>query len=509
MRIQKCKMGIIVLVLTLILCACTKTIPEENVSLQESAPVESAKESTVKIAEETQVEADSVEETQTDSAEETQESAAETEETQEETIKETQEETQRETQEETQRETQRETTSQETTVPASATKTYEVLNYEDMKAIWLSQFDMNGVYMDQGQQRPEASYRELLTVVLDNVIKNGFNTVIVQVRPNADSMYPSEYYPVSQYVVGAYGNVMIYDPLEILIEEAHNRNLSVHAWINPLRCMSVNHIEAVSDAYAVGQWYRDADKLGNYIVGVGNYYYLNPAYEEVRNLIINGASEIARNYNVDGVHMDDYFYPTQEADFDQYAYNAYRADGGTLNQADFRRQELNKLVSGIYTAVKSIDSRILFGISPAGNINNVYDVQFADVYTWCSTGGYLDYICPQVYFGMEHGTHDFVKVCRIWQDIIKSDHVSLIIGMTLGKAESGFDQYAGSGQNEWAENKDVLRRSLESTLNLDRCRGISVFCYLYFYSPTTGAPAEATQQERDNFVPLLKEITWK
>ncbi len=388
-------------------------------------------------------------------------------------------------------------------------KDYEVLNYEDMKAIWLSQFDMNGVYMDQGQQRPEGSYRELLSVVLNNVKNNGFNTVIVQVRPNADSMYPSEYYPPSQYVVGAYGNAMHYDPFAILIDEAHALGLSVHGWINPLRCMSVNHIDLIDEKTMIAQWYKNGDTHGKYIVSVGNYYYLNPAYEDVRNLIINGAKEIAQNYNVDGIHMDDYFYPTQESDFDQMAFNTYRESGGTLNQADFRRQELNTLVSGIYSAVKSVDARIMFGISPAGNINNVYDLQFADVYTWCSEDGYVDYICPQVYFGMEHGTHDFVKVCNIWKDIIKNPSIDLIIGMTLSKAESGFDQYAGSGQNEWKDNKDVLHRSLESTLDLERCKGISMFCYLYFYNPVTGVEAEATKQERDNFIPLLKEITWK
>ena len=495
MRKKWCKKGICILLLMMVLCACAKKASEEDASFQESESTAIQKESTVEIAKETETEFLETKETQVTS-ENVQETAIESE-------------TMIETTVETVVETIAESEPVESVTPASAAKAYEVLNYEDIKAIWLSQFDMNGVYMDQGQQRPEASYRELLSTVLDNVVGNGFNTVIVQVRPNADSMYPSEYYPASQYVVGAYGNVMIYDPLEILIEEAHARDLSVHAWINPLRCMSANHIEAISDAYAIGQWYKDADKLGSYIVGVGNYYYLNPAYEEVRDLIIDGATEIVANYNVDGLHMDDYFYPTQEVEFDQYAFNAYRAEGGSLNQADFRRQELNKLVSGIHSAVKSVDERIVFGISPAGNINNVYDVQFADVYTWCSEEGYVDYICPQVYFGMEHETYDFVKVCNTWQDIIKNNNIKLVIGMTLGKAESGFDQYAGTGQDEWANNKDVLRRSLESTLNLERCSGISVFSYLYFYSPTTGVSAEATQQERDNFIPLLKTITWK
>ncbi|MBQ3870772.1 MAG: family 10 glycosylhydrolase, partial [Clostridia bacterium] len=105
------------------------------------------------------------------------------------------------------------------------------LNYTDMKAIWLSQFDLNGVYTGTRGQRAEDDFREKLSVVLDNVIKNHYNTIIVQCRPYADSMYPSDICPPCYLVTGKYSKEFTYDPFAIIVEEAHKRDLSVQAWI--------------------------------------------------------------------------------------------------------------------------------------------------------------------------------------------------------------------------------------------------------------------------------------
>lgn len=386
---------------------------------------------------------------------------------------------------------------------------YSTRNYENVKAMWLSQFDLTDVYSSSGAQRTETQYRTMIKKVLRNVSDNGYNTVIVQVRPNADSMYPSDFYPMSYYVVGTYGKEAAYDPFSILIEEAHALELSVHAWINPLRGMSETNVKRIPDRYEIRRWYSDVQTRGKKLVILNGNCYLNPAYEDVRQLIINGAYEIAMKYNVDGLHMDDYFYPTQDASFDSAAYTAYKKDGGKLSLADFRRDCLNRLVSGLYEAVKFAGKDILFGISPAGVIDTVYNKQYADVYTWCANSGYIDYICPQVYFGLEHQTCDFVKICNVWRDIIKVDSVDLIIGMTLGKAKSKYDQYAGSGKNEWAEHDDILLRCLTYTEGLDKCIGVSYFCYQYFYNPVSGVSVAETLKERNNFLPLLKTIEWK
>jgi len=390
--------------------------------------------------------------------------------------------------------------------------TYKALNYSNMKALWMSQFDLSSIYCDSGAQRSESSYTTLIKAALSNCKSIGFNTIIVQMRPNADSMYPSDYYPPSIYVVGAYGNSFTYDPMEILIEEAHKLDLSVQAWINPLRGMTTTQINSINSKYTIRQWYSDSSKMGLYLVNVSNRLYLNPTYPEVRQLIIDGAAEILDKYDVDGLHMDDYFYPTTDASFDSAAYAAYKSAGGSLSLADYRRGEINKLVKGLYDMIQATEADAILGVSPAGNYDTTYNNLYADIKTWCGTEGYIDYICPQAYFGFEHQTYDFVKVVTYYNNLIKTDSVKLIIGMSLGKALNGSkgtgDTYAGTGKNEWIENTDVLKRCLEYTENLSHCSGVAYFCYQYFYTPGTNTQISGTATERANFVPILKTIVW-
>ena len=378
----------------------------------------------------------------------------------------------------------------------------------DWKAIWLSQFDLQSIYTEGNRQRGEADFRARMQSVLDNVVRDGFNTVVLQLRPNADSMYPSEIYPPSKYAAGSYANDFTYDPIATIMELCRERNLSVHGWINPMRGMTEDEIKQVDDKYLIKQWYNDASKKGDYIVFVNKNWYLNIAHPEVRQLICSGAAEILTRYEMDGIHMDDYFYPTTDASFDAKAYNAYKA-GGDMDLATWRKDCLSTLVAELYATVKTHDLRALFGISPAGNINTVRDSHYADVDTWCGNPGYLDYICPQVYFGFEHASWAFDKTCKIWQDIIKTDYVSMIVGMTFGKALSGVDNYAGAaGKDEWTRHKDIMLRSLQYTEELDKCVGVTVFCYQYLWERSDGSIVAGTRQEHEAFSAYLKEVTW-
>ncbi|MBO7275320.1 MAG: family 10 glycosylhydrolase, partial [Clostridia bacterium] len=272
------------------------------------------------------------------------------------------------TQDTTQTDTEESQTTTEvvTTAEPVIAEKYQVLNYGDFKALWLSQYDLANVYCTGSSQRSKQSFTTYIKKILSNTKELGINTVIVQVRPFADSMYPSEYYPMSSMVVGSYGKDATYDAFEIIIEEAHALELSVQAWINPMRAMLDTEIVKVNDKYLIKQWYNDSTTRGKYVVKVSNRWYLNVAYEPVRQLIIDGAREIVEKYDVDGLHMDDYFYPTTESSFDSAAYSAYVRDGGRKALADWRREQLNELVSGLWSMVKQHDSEILFGISPAG-----------------------------------------------------------------------------------------------------------------------------------------------
>ena len=408
------------------------------------------------------------------------------------------------TAEETAEELTEETTEEQTEEPQATH-----LNYTNMKALWISQFDMSGIYTNSGKQRGKEEFTKLLCRVLDNTVKNHYNTVIFQVRPYADSMYPSDICPPCYIASGSYAKELEYDPFEILIEEAHKRDLSVQAWINPMRAMLEKEIKLVSDEYTIKQWYNDKDVRRKYLPVVSERVYLNVGEKEVRDLIVSGAVELLARYDVDGLHMDDYFYPTTDTSFDQKTYSEYKSNGGKKNLAAFRKECLSELVKALYDATKDSGADRIFGISPAGNMQTVLNSHFADVKTWCGEPGYIDYICPQVYFGMEHATMAFKSVCDKWQSIIKTDEVKLIIGMSLGKAKSGYDQYAGSGKNEWAEHKDILLRCLQYTETLPKCRGVAYFCYQYFYNPVSGAEENATKAEREKFIPYLETISWQ
>ena len=379
---------------------------------------------------------------------------------------------------------------------------YIAVNHETVRAIWLSQFDMYSVYTENGNQRAKASYTKLVKQIVSNVSALGFNTVFIQLRPNGDSVYPSEIYPPSKYVCGSYAGSFSYDPFEIFLELAHNEGLSVHGWINPMRCMSEDEITQIDTTYKLSEWY--ANKNTSCLVLVNGRYYINPAYSEARSLICDGAAEILQKYDIDGIHIDDYFYPTTDESFDR---ESYLSSKSKLGLAEFRRQNINKLVKELYDTVKKERPSALFGVSPGGNTERNYNTLYADTARWCAEEGYIDYICPQVYFGFEHSICAFDKVCDEFSQMIKTDSVKLIIGMTLGKAVSaydgGIDTYAGEGKNEWIDNKDVLARAFEYTENLKNCVGVSYFSYQYFYDPVTSIPNQKSAEELTNLLPLL------
>lgn len=149
------------------------------------------------------------------------------------------------------------------------------------------------------------------------------------------------------------------------------------------------------------------------MVAEGSYYYLNPGYSESNELISAGVKEIVCNYDVDGIHIDDYFYPTTNASFDKDAFSA----SGYSSLSAFRTDNCTKTVKALYSAVKETNSTALFGIAPQGNIQNNYDFMYADVRTWCAGRDYIDYIMPQIYFDLRT-KHSLMTKClmigKLW-----------------------------------------------------------------------------------------------
>lgn len=378
-----------------------------------------------------------------------------------------------------------------------------------VKAVWLSQWDMQRVFLKGSSQRSETDFRVRATEIMHNARQDGFNTVFLQVRPFGDSFYPSDFYPPSKMVVGEYGNEFIYDPIKILIESAHEEGLSIHAWINPFRLMTTEEIECVDDRYSIRRWYDSQQLRGRYLVlQADGRWYLNPGYSEVRNLIIDGAEEIFENYPVDGLHLDDYFYPTTSTSYDAECFANYVTAGGEMSLADFRRDCISQLVHELWGMVHEISPKALFGIAPGGNPDRAYSVQYADVFRWGRELGFVDYLCPEIYFGFEHESYPFDKTANRWSEIVSCSYVKLIIGLSFHKAASGFDQYAGSGAYEWANNDDVLYRSLLFVSSMERCSGVAVFSYQHFRNALTGEIPDYPKSERDNFLPLFKQTVF-
>ena len=312
---------------------------------------------------------------------------------------------------------------------------------------------------------------------MDNCVSLGVNTVFVHVRGHGDAYYKSELFPWARQITGTFGNDPGFDPLIIMIEEAHKRNLSFRAWINPMRLMSDADMMRVSissaeNDFPVGQWHRGTQN-GTYIVKVGSHWYLNPAYPEVRKLIADGAAEILRNYNVDGLHIDDYFYPPNcGTSFDRVAFNA----SSHTDLSVFRLANSTAMVKALYDTVKAINPAVLFGISPQGSISNCYDI-YADVKLWASASGYCDYIAPQLYYGFHNAAQPFERCLSEWEDLVRGTDIKLLIGLAVYKIGLE-DNWAGaSGRNEWITNDDIIRRQVTLSEKAVNYGGVIYFSY--------------------------------
>ncbi|MCD7785218.1 MAG: family 10 glycosylhydrolase [Oscillospiraceae bacterium] len=317
------------------------------------------------------------------------------------------------------------------------TSSYIALNYSTVKAVWFAYLDIDTMLAGA----TEAEFTNSISEAFSYVASLGFNTVYVHVRAFGDAYYYSDYYAFTSAYSGTIGDKPSYDPLEIMIKEAHKLGLSFHAWVNPMRTTTKKNFEAMSSSYTLKQWYSSSSTNGTYLVYDSDtgYYWLSPAYSAVRELICAGIAEIVSNYDVDGIHIDDYFYPTTDESFDKLAFSV----SGSSDLAQWRRDTVSQLVKEIYSTVKSCNSSVLFGVSPQGNLSNNLNKLYADVELWCSTSGYIDYIVPQIYYGYT-GSLPFDTTAVQWDSIVTSSSVKLICGIAAYKVGTTTEWSSGS-----------------------------------------------------------------
>ena len=356
---------------------------------------------------------------------------------------------------------------------------------QEMKAVWLSYLDLKPMLLDKNDKSVgKAQFTKNIQKAFDNIQQLGLNTVIAQVRPFSDALYESELFPWSYLATGEEGADPGFDPLAIMVEQAHQRGLQLHAWVNPYRVRTSATNKQLSSKNPAVKLLKSGDAIR--YNGAVTY---DPASKKAQQLIVDGVREIVEKYDVDGIHFDDYFYPTTDAGFDSASYQAYKNKGDSLSLAAWRRQNVNDLVKQVYTAVKQADGEVLFGISPQGNMDNNYNKQFIDVKKWLSEEGYLDYICPQVYFGFKNSTCPYEQTVEEWNDLIKNK-VQLVVGLS------------GNGRWEWANGGDILARMVETARKEKHYQGFALFRYNSVFQPESSV-RPAILEELDSLQEVL------
>ena len=331
--------------------------------------------------------------------------------------------------------------------PASQTGEAEE---ETLVGVWVPYFSLDTA--EHTQEAFEEHYRQIAQTAQEK----GINAMFVHVRPFSDALYPSAYYPWSHILTGTQGQDPGYDPLQFMIDTTHQLGMKFHAWINPLRVKTAETPAALADNNPYGT--LGAESPGYFMEYDGGVY-LNPAYPAVRSLIAGGAVEIAQNYDVDGIHFDDYFYPSEDASLDSAAYEAYtQTVEQPLPLLEWRAANINAMVAQVYESVKAAREEVVFGISPQGNIQND-EAMGADVKTWAAVPGYVDYLAPQLYFSFENLALPYQQALEEWAALPRHQGLKLYAGLALYKA--GTDADGGT----WLTRDNIIALQAEAALN--------------------------------------------
>jgi uncharacterized lipoprotein YddW (UPF0748 family) len=274
-----------------------------------------------------------------------------------------------------------------------------------------------------------AQQQQELLAILDRASALKMNGIVFQVRPEADAMYASKYEPWSRFLTGRQGRAPspAWDPLKFAVAEAHKRGMELHAWFNPYRAAFWRD-SATARSHVTRRHPR-------FVVPYYQYLWMDPGIPEVRRLMIRAVVDVVRRYDVDGVHIDDYFYPYPEVNSatkqriefpDARTFAAYRRSGGRLDRAEWRRRNVNVLIRELYAAVKEQKRWVKVGISPFGIWRpgvpatttagiDTYDELFADSRKWLRDGT-LDYLAPQLYWPVQPAGQSYPVLLKWWVD---------------------------------------------------------------------------------------------
>lgn len=310
-------------------------------------------------------------------------------------------------------------------------QTGSVYPKREFRAAWIQ--SVNG----QFRGMPTEKLKQNLIGQLNSLQKAGINAIIFQVRPEADALYASRLEPWSRFLTGVQGKAPepYWDPMQFMIDECHKRGMEFHAWINPYRTKTTLKSElAPNHVYNIHpEWF----------VTYGDQLYFDPALPESRRHICMVVSDIVSRYDVDAIHMDDYFYPypIKGKDFPDDASFA-RFGGGFSNKGDWRRSNVNVLIKKLHETIREIKPWVKFGVSPFGIYRNEssdplgsktkglqnYDDLYADVLLWAREG-WIDYNIPQIYWHIGHPVADYETLVKWWAR--NTENRPLFIGQSV------------------------------------------------------------------------------
>ncbi|MFK0171288.1 glycoside hydrolase family 10 protein [Streptomyces sp. NPDC090306] len=333
--------------------------------------------------------------------------------------------------------------------------------------------EMRGVWLATASNRDWPSrpgltadrQRAELIAHLDTAVARRLNTVVLQVRPAADALWPSPHEPWSQVLTGTQGGNPGWDPLGTAVTEAHARGLHLHAWFNPFRV--ADHADPGRLAAS-----HPARTHPGWVVPYGGRLYYDPGLPEVRDFVVEAMLDAVRRYPVDAVHFDDYFYPYpvpgQTFDDDD-TYDRY--GGGHPNRADWRRANIDALIRRTATGVREARPGTRFGVSPFGVWRNeatdplgsdsragvqTYDDVYADTRRWVRES-WIDYVVPQLYWNIGYGPADYAKLLDWWARTARGSGTALYLGEALYKAGAAGQPAAWRDPAELSSHLELAR----------------------------------------------------
>lgn len=329
----------------------------------------------------------------------------------------------------------------------------------EFRGAWL-----HTIFQEQYARMSSEETQTYICGLFDKLQAAGCNAILFQVRPSADALYPSELEPWSRFLTGEAGKAPepYWDPLQFVIKEAHARGMELHAWLNPYRVTTTkgeklpkNHI-----------YHKHPERFLTY----GDKLYFDPALEENRQFIEDVVRDIVSRYDVDAIHMDDYFYPYPIAGKEFPDSKSYKKYGNGMNLGDWRRHNVDLLIEGVHNVIATTKPWVRLGISPFGIWRNKtsdprgsdtaglqnYDSLYADVLLWTEKG-WVDYMLPQLYWELEKKVASSEKLAYWWNDNANGRH--MYIGQDVKKTMDTPDLAPSTDSNQ-LDHKIRLSREL-------------------------------------------------